>query len=154
MYRFFDSILISMNRLYWADFLAYPAADAFCMIGILCWINLHLTGFGTGTAASACIFIHSIAEHRNRIKYRVDCTQRTYVFAKRTINQNRQKNCNHQQYIFPRIQPAQRILHGFVQKHQGNSSLQGPRWTDKLTEIRRSLSQNVYQKQRQKNDKY
>ena len=115
------------------------------MVGSFGRINLHLADLCTGAAVGTLAIVYPVFEHGNRVKNRIDSSQRTEVFAERAINQDGQKNSNCQQNIFPSIQPSNGASHGLVQQDKRESALQCARRADQFTEIGSALSYDVYQ---------
>lgn len=81
--------IISSNSACRTYFFALTAANTLRMVGSFGRINLHLADLCAGAALGTLIFIYPVFEHGNRIKNRIDGTQRTDIFAKRAINQDR-----------------------------------------------------------------
>ena len=123
------------------------------MISVLYRVAAHPAYFRAGAAVHTLTLIHPVLEHRNRIEYRVNCPQRTDIFAERAVDDHGQKNGNGKQYVLPGIQPAKYVLHGPVQQNQRDAALQRPNRADKLAEVGRALPQNIHQKQGKQNDK-
>ena len=82
--------IISSNSACWTYFFALTAANTLRMVGSFRRINLHLADLCAGAALGTLVFIYLVFEHGNRIKNRIDGAQRTDIFAKRAINQDRQ----------------------------------------------------------------
>ena len=82
--------IISSNSACRTYFFALTAANTLRMVGSFGRINLHLADLCAGAALGTLIFIYPVFEHGNRIKNRIDGAQRTDIFAKRAINQDRQ----------------------------------------------------------------
>lgn len=122
------------------------------MVGVLYRIYPHFAQLGAGSAAHAFALIHPVFEHRDGVEYGVDGPQRADVLAERPVDDDGQQNGGHEQDIFPGVQPAQNIVHGFVHQHQGDTALQRPYRADQLAEIRCALAHHIHQEHGQQND--
>ena len=116
-----DSTLDCICR---TGFSASATADTFRTVGVFHRVYYHLACFCTFSAFYTLIFIHSVLIQRHRIKYGIKRSQRTDIFAERTVDQNGENNCYDKDHILPYVQPAQCTAHGFIQKYQRQSALQ------------------------------
>ena len=116
-----DSTLDCICR---TGFSASATADTFRTVGVFHRVYYHLACFCTFSAFYTLIFIHSILIQRHRIKDGIKRSQRTDIFAERTVDQNGENDCYDKDHILPYVQPAQCTAHGFIQKYQRQSALQ------------------------------
>ena len=65
---------------------ACTASDTFGAVGILNRVYVHFACPCTCTAACTFVHVNSVSENRDGIKYGVYGSQRAYIFAKRTVN--------------------------------------------------------------------
>lgn len=140
-----------------AGCLAVAAADTVNAVGILPDPDIHTAGFLAGTAADAAVLFDTEAVECNRIEAAVHQSERTKVFAERTVKSDRQYSGNKKNGYLKPVAPSDCSTQSAVHKCQRNAAHQRTARTDKFTEPwladTRRIDQNRRQKQ-YKNDKH
>lgn len=89
----------------WASPLAGAAANAVHAVWFLINRNVQLTGLLAGFASRAFFLVHLVAVKCNGIEQPVDRAERTEIAAKRTVDQDGEKDQQNEQEVFPGKQP-------------------------------------------------
>ena len=127
---------------------ASAASNAFEMIAIFDGIDVHAAYFFAFPAVDAFVMVQTIAKHRYGIEERVDCAERTDVFAKRSVDHDGKEDRDREDRTFPVVQESDGASHGFIESNKRDSALEHADGTDEFTEKRRALPQDVDHKER------
>lgn len=94
---------------------ASAASNAFEMIAIFDGIDVHAAYFFAFPAVDAFVVVQTIAKHRYGIEERVDCAERTDVFAKRSVDHDGKEDRDREDRAFPIVQESNGASHGFIE---------------------------------------
>ena len=102
---------------------AFPVANSF---------DIHFALMYTSTAMCAFIFIYFNTEKRNRIKKRIQCTERTKKATKCTVAENTQQQHGSEHKYFPRKERSEHVAQRGIFDYQRYSALERSRRADIL----------------------